>query len=386
MRVFRGYMLIAKKNLGVVIEYLAIFMLITLIFNQMVGDAQSDSYSSAKIKVAVVDEDKSAFSKQFIEYLSEKQDVTVMENDKAKIQENMFYGETEYVVTIPENFEETCLLNGEKLNVTKEPGHYSAVYLDQEITQFIGQINTYMAAGYETDEAAELVISQASKKADVELFDQNGNGGVRPKYIWTTQFLPYFYAAVYCYCIGAILVHFRNKEMKRRIQCAPQSLLRRNAETILAYLVIGGGIWIVSMIMPIIYHGKEFLSAPHLGYIFLNCITMAVAVLGMALAVGMAAKSLDSINMAANLISLALCFLGGVFVDMSVMGESVKKIAVFLPTYWYVKNNSIFGDYISLSSAQVMEIWKGYIIQLAFAAACLGVAMVISRVKEQEEG
>lgn len=385
MRVFKGYMLIVKKNLGIVIEYLAIFILITMIINSMIGDTQSESYASASMKVAVIDQDQSAFSKQFIQYLEKKQDVTVMEDDKAKIQEKMFYGEIEYVITIPEDFEEKCLENEEKLKVTKEPGKYSAVYLDQEIVQFMGQVKTYKSAGYQTDEAAKLVIAKASEAAEVELIDKNGNGGIRPGYIWMTQFLPYFYAAVFSYCIGAVIVHFRQPEVKRRIQCAPQSLVRRNAETILAYLIVGAGVWAVSMIMPIAYYKGEFLSAPHLGYILLNTVTMSAAALAVGLVVGMAARTINSINMFSNLSSLVLCFLGGVFVDLSVMGAGVKKVSVFLPTYWYVKNNNLFGDYLSFTKQQMVEIQKGYGIQLAFAAACIGIALVISRMKEQEE-
>lgn len=386
MRVFKGYMLIIKRNLGIVIEYLAIFMLITLIINAAIGDTQSTAYSSAKMKVTIVDQDKSAFSKQFIQYLKEKQDVTVKENDKAKIQEDMFYGNTEYVIMIPENFEKKCLEDGEKLEVIKEPGKYSSIYIDQEIIQFIGQVKTYKAAGYETDEASRMVISQASKTAEVEMLDKNGNGGIRPGYIYMTQFLPYFYAAIFCYCVGSVIVHFRQRDMKRRLQCAPQSLVRRNVETIMAYLIVGAGGWVISILMPITYYGKEFLKSPQLSYILLNTITITIASLGIGLAVGMAAKTIESINMIANLLSLALCFLGGVFVDSSIMGEGVKKISVFLPTYWYVKNNSLLGDYLSLTRGQLSELRKGYVIQLVFAAACVGVAMVISRMKEQEVG
>lgn len=386
MRVFKGYLTIIKRNIGVVIQYLVIFMVITLIINQMIGDMSGDAYSTVKIKVAVIDEDNSPYSEQFIEYLKEEQDVTLMKNDLAKIKEKMFYGDIDYVVTIPKGFEEKCLDNGEKLQVTKEPGKYTAVYLDQQIAQFIGQTKTYKKAGYSTEEAASLVISQASDKTEVRLLDKNGNGGVRPGYIWMTQFLPYFYAAVYCYTLGAVMLHFRKREVKRRIQCAPQSLMQRNLETILAYFVIGIGMWAVSMIMPIAYYGKEFLTAPHLGYILLNSVTMAAAALGMSMAVGMAAKSMNAVNMLANLCSLVLCFLGGVFVDAAIMGESVKKVAVFLPTYWYVKNNGILGDYLTLPKAQVSELIKGYGIQMAFAVACVCVALVISRMKEQEEG
>ena len=137
--------------------------------------------------------------------------------------------------------------------------------------------------------------------------------------------------------------------------------------------------------MPIAYYKGEFLNAPHLGYILLNTITMSAAALAVGLVVGMAARTINSINMFSNLSSLVLCFLGGVFVDLSVMGAGVKKVSVFLPTYWYVKNNNLFGDYLSFTKQQMAEIQKGYGIQLAFAAACVGIALVISRMKEQEE-
>ena len=80
--------------------------------------------------------------------------------------------------------------------------------------------------------------------------------------------------------------------------------------------------------------------------------------------------ALNGIN---NVLSLGLCFLGGVFVPLEMLGNGIVSIAQFLPTYWYSRINGILRDYGELSSELWHTIWAGLLIQLAFALACFGV-------------
>jgi len=82
----------------------------------------------------------------------------------------------------------------------------------------------------------------------------------------------------------------------------------------------------------------------------------------------------QAISMVSNVLSLAFSFLGGVFVPMEIFGDTMLKIAKFIPTYWYVTAaDAIMEGEIS------NQIFVGMGIQLLFALAFFAVALVISK-------
>ena len=53
----------------------------------------------------------------------------MLEDDREKLQEELFYRNVEYIVVIPENFYESCMVNGEVISVTKVPGSLFGILL-----------------------------------------------------------------------------------------------------------------------------------------------------------------------------------------------------------------------------------------------------------------
>ena len=78
--------------------------------------------------------------------------------------------------------------------------------------------------------------------------------------------------------------------------------------------------------------------------------------------------------MITNVVSLSLSFLGGVFVPLEVMGENVKAVSRFLPTYWYSTAVNAITDGKGFADI------AGYMgIELLFGIACLAVGIVFAR-------
>ena len=85
-------------------------------------------------------------------------------------------------------------------------------------------------------------------------------------------------------------------------------------------------------------------------------------------------------------LTLGMSFLCGVFVSLEILGKGVRTVAHFLPVYWYEVNNNLIAGNRTLSSSQMTELCQGLIIQLLFAAALLGTALVFRRNQAQSEG
>ena len=104
MTVFKGYMKIVKANVGLILMYLAIFFGITMMIQAVTKDTGSGSYSAESVRVGIVDEDGGALAKGLKEYLGQFHNLTMIDNNKEKLQESLFYRELEYIVKIPDGF------------------------------------------------------------------------------------------------------------------------------------------------------------------------------------------------------------------------------------------------------------------------------------------
>ena len=84
----------------------------------------------------------------------------MLEDSREKLQEELFYRNVEYIVVIPENFYESCMVNGESISVTKVPGSYSAYYVDQQLENCLNTMRTYLEAGFSKEEAAAAILDE----------------------------------------------------------------------------------------------------------------------------------------------------------------------------------------------------------------------------------
>lgn len=152
-----------------------------------------------------------------------------------------------------------------------------------------------------------------------------------------------------------------------------------------AFLTIGGMIWGICIFIQIILYQGGIFTSKNAGIYLANSLACILAALSLGFISGMLANNPGALNGINNVFSLGLCFLGGIFVPLEMLGEGVEKVAQFLPTYWYSVINGILGDYEQISGEMMGQIQKGLVIQILFSAACFSVALVLRRWKIQEK-
>lgn len=384
MTVFKGYMKIIKSCLPVMCLYFFIFMAITLVIQGFSKKKTDASFEEERLKVGIINQDHTKTGEALIDYIAQKHDVIKLKDDKSAIQEALFYRRVVYVLTIPEDFETKCLEQGNKLKTTQIPDSYYGFYVDQLIDAFLNNTATYRAAGYSVEEAVEMVKSQAVSDTDVTIRDVNGNNGQVPGYIYMLRFAPYLFIGVLSFCISIVLLIFRGSEIKRRMWSSPVPLRRQNMSGLLALGVVALGFLVALLIMVTLIY-PEFWQAVHLGYLLGNILLLMMATIGISFLIGMTAKNLQIVSSITNVISLGICFLCGVFVPLEMLGSGVEKFSKFLPVYWYEVNMNLLADHGSLTDVLKIELYKGYAIQFAFAAACLAFGLAISKLRVQDK-
>lgn len=385
MKVFKAYLFVIKRNIPIMLMYFAIFLGITLMITRFSGRDSLAGYEAERVEVAVVDRDGQGLAKGLIRYIGKFHNVKTMEDDKTKLQNELYYRNISYIVTIPQGFEQKYLIEGQPLEITKVPGSTAGFYVDQCIRDFLSKIRTYSGAGYTLEEAVASVLNQDMAPTEVTLLARSGTGGETPGFIYMLLYFPYLSIAVLCYTMSLVMNAFREPHIKRRMLSSPISFRRQNGESILAFLSVGSVFWLICMILPIAFYGKEFLTAPNLIWHLVNCFILMLASLSMAFLVGVVAKNQEVVNSIVNVLSLVMCFLGGIFVPAAMFGSKVKLVSQFLPTYWFQENLKILGENNFLAESMSQNIWKGYGLQLLFAIACVSVALVVNKCKEQEK-
>lgn len=381
MTVFKCYMKILRQNIGLVIMYLAIFFSVAIVMQFAAGKSEDSLFETASIDLGVVNEDGGTLAQGLVDYLSGIHHVVLMDNDPEQLQENLFYRNVEYILQIPADFYETCMVNGESLKVTKVPGSYSSFYVDQQISSYLNTIQTYLAAGFSQEKAIQAVKEETHEPVTKLTFD-SGTSDTSP-YTYYFRYIPYLFLGALCYTMGYILMAFKKGDIQKRMEASAISVRRQSVEGLLATGMIGVVLWLIGFQGVTFMYGSRFWQSGLCVYYILNTFTMLIVALSLSYLIGMFITNSNLLSGVANLVSLAMCFLCGVFVPMDVMDKSVLKFAQFLPVYWYEQVNEILSRHHTLSPELLGQVLIGIGIQLLFAAAFISLILVVSRYRKE---
>ena len=381
MTVFKCYMKILRQNIGLVIMYLAIFFSVAIVMQFAAGKSEDSLFETASIDLGVVNEDGGTLAQGLVDYLSGIHHVVLMDNDPEQLQENLFYRNVEYILQIPADFYETCMVNGESLKVTKVPGSYSSFYVDQQISSYLNTIQTYLAAGFSQEKAIQAVKKETHEPVTKLTFD-SGTSDTSP-YTYYFRYIPYLFLGALCYTMGYILMAFKKGDIQKRMEASAISVRRQSVEGLLATGMIGVVLWLIGFQGVTFMYGSRFWQSGLCVYYILNTFTMLIVALSLSYLIGMFITNSNLLSGVANLVSLAMCFLCGVFVPMDVMDKSVLKFAQFLPVYWYEQVNEILSRHHTLSPELLGQVLIGIGIQLLFAAAFISLILVVSRYRKE---
>ena len=367
--------------MGLVLMYLAIFFSVTIFIQLSLEKNSAENYATSSMSIAVCNRDSSPLSEGLIQYLQNLHQVSVIPDDLSVMQEKLFYRDVEYIVQIPEDFYESCIVNGNPLSVTSVPGSYTSFYVDQQINSYLNSVRTYMAAGFTLQEASEA--SQITEKTSVQLLEDASSNSETPSFVYYFRYLPYLFLGSLCYSMGYILMAFRKDDIQKRMAASAVSRQRQNLEGFLAMCTIGSILLAVALIGAVVLYKEEFLSSSGILYYSLNAVLMLCISLCISYLSGLFVKDTNMVNGISNIISLGMCFLCGVFVPMDVMNKNVLTVSQFLPVYWFEKVNDTLAGYHILPAETLSTIWKYMGIEALYVVALLAVIFAISRYQKQ---
>ena len=376
MVVFKAYMKIARKNIWMILLYLGIFFCVTILFQRFVPEG-AEGYTAESVPVGIVDEDGGEAAESLINYIGRTNETILLEDDRESLQEDLFYRNVGYIVRIPDGFMEKCILGEEKIEAVTVPGTYAGYYVDQQVNSYMVYARSYAAAGFTETEIASAMAHR--DKAEVTLVDFSGNAGQVPAYTFYYRYLPYLLLSVLGYVMGYILMGFRRGSLPQRMRASAVPERRQSVEGLAASLVIALALWGIGVVASVVMYGQDIYESGKLIWYLLNSLVMMLTALSLAYLVGTLVKSSNALSGIVNIISLGMCSVCGVFVEISYLSAGVRKAAQFLPVYWYETVNTLLTDHGTVAGSTRTAVLSGIGIQIIFAIAFVCVTLAVTK-------
>lgn len=386
MEVFKCVFRLILKNKGVLLLYICIFLGITVAITFVKQDNDITDFSMEKMTVGVINHDQSEGSKHLIDYLN-KQGKTkdLSECSKKDIQDQIYYREVDYVLTIPKDFETTLKQNKDVELVTyKIPGSYTGGFVDRTVNTYMSTLYTYLNNNETLENAFQKTEEIMSKSSEVELLNNDNAAMKTPSYFYFYNYYGYVIIMLIILSFGIVLSSFYGEEIKKRMNISAINPRK-------VYFGIYAGVCCFSLLLFILLNIIGVVLCKDssgyfdkLPYLLINSFMTTMVAVGIGIVSGLLVKSNNAINGIGNTISLGFAFLGGVMVPQSIMNPNMLKVSQCIPTYWFVKANDYCIQNAMNESKYMTEFGKYIGIQFVFAIAFICAGLMISKMKKNE--
>ena len=387
MQVFKTFLKIAKKRFPSVLLYYIIFTVIVIAMSKIGASDHETSFTATKADICIMDEDDSTASHALSDYLfSIHNPVTLKDTDTMTLQDALYYQEVDYILTIPEGFEEQLTASDAKdfLQISMRKDSSNGYFVDQQVNEYLSSVRLFMAGGFSLSEAVTKSAEALSEGNDTSILniEEDNVKGTQIGLTYFFQYLPYVLINMLLLGMTPILITFNQKDLGARISCSSLSLKSKNTQITLGCIVFCLFVWLLFILTALFIYGADSLFSVNGLRSLLNSIMVLLFSVALSLLISTFSLKAQSLSMIANVVSLGLSFLSGIFVPQYLLGKGVLAIAHFLPTYWYVRINSMLGG-MSDEILTTGKYWRFIGIQFGFFVAVFCIYLVSSKYQKR---
>lgn len=378
MQVFKAFFkLVYNYKVGVILYFGLTVLLTVAVASQYNEDDEDSTYSNASYSLIVKDNDNTELSKAVIDYLQTLHKVYFYDYTDDEIKD-LIYSEfyTAYI-EIPEGFMDKHL-DDDALTIKTlyDTGKASGSYVSLQLGSFIDGIYKFENAGFDLDAAIENTEKAVKTDNFVKLNKKNDDSGSNSKLYSLFLFLPYGIMTMVLWCALPVVLRFNSKDIKARTAISSISTNTRTFALLFGCIIVCTVVYIAMLVLSSCFL-KEYLFTEKWYMAILNLLVFSLV--NGAFLMFIASFPSENIGKAKdvfiNIITIAFSFLGGIFVPLELLGEDVRNVGRFLPTYWYavglqkIEAGSTFSDVSSCFGMQAV-----------FGVFCICAGLAISRV------
>ncbi|MCR5293440.1 MAG: ABC transporter permease [Eubacterium sp.] len=367
-------------KVGIIIY--AVIVMVMLVALTGTGSGNTDKMFQKKYTLYIVDNDKSAVSEAFIGYMTEKHYRKEGDLSDDQIRDLLYYQHISEYIVIPEGFGEAFLnTKDEPLSLIETMYDDSlprGIFINMQMNEYLNGIRDYMNSGLSLEDADLKVKEATDIESFVTLKEKEASPMERPYTAF--QFLPFGILSIIFSGVMPVILSFNDKEKKNRTMVSKLPMTVRNVMLILGAAILSVFVT-VALVALATFGGPEYvftrewwLSALN-AFIYTISITFLLSMLT-SLPLGLGKKGgANSTAFITNIIGLSFAFLGGTFVDLTILGDKVNAIGRFIPNYWY----SVAARKIWYDGAGLQDLMYCFGLELLFGAVCLSIGLVFTK-------
>ena len=134
MTVFKGYLLVVRRNFYTLAVYIGIFICVCVMIQSTMGKMlPTEGFSSYRMKVAIIDRAGSTLSQTICEMVKEKHEAADILDDPQAIQDALYYRDAEYVLILPKDMEKRFEDGRQAVERVTVPDSTMGFYVDTQI-------------------------------------------------------------------------------------------------------------------------------------------------------------------------------------------------------------------------------------------------------------
>ena len=389
MQVFKKFIKIQKKYMvSATIFFVMGILLIFMNYALRNSSTATKDFHSMQLPIHLADEDQSEVSKIFVEYLKENHKVDETEQSSEVLAGRLYYQDIVADVTIPKGFGE-AFVSGEtpdspQVKSVVDEGIAHGHMINLQFKAFLNSMYAFYHSGMSLTEAAEQ--AKATQTAEnyvtiVEEVKDDGSTISRSKESMSQiLFLCVPYVIMSCVFTSLLpaVMSFNETEKKNRENASGFPVWKRSLTLALGSLLFALAFYLCYMVCLAIFCGSESFSGMWM-LMALNLLVFTIStVMMMAFLSVLPLKASVLSSIVSTVVSLGFAFLGGIFVPLSYLGDGVKMIGRFLPTFWYATSLDALN-----SGKGFVDVLPYFGLELLFGLACLAIALALSKASER---
>lgn len=376
---------VIRRNLPSLMIYVVFFLAISVLAVKLNSNNVTTSFTVTKTTVAFFDSDNTALSRGLKASLAKTADFSSIKDDKTRLADALFYHDVQYILRIPKGFTEK-FLKGDNVELSKTVGQdqFGGTSVDLAVEQYLSTARLYVKGlpGLSQTELVKDVQSSLSKQTPVTTKSYGSNVSLMTDASSYFNFFAYVFLCVIFMGVSSIAFSFNDEEIKKRNLVSPYHPSIMGIQLFAGQLIFSLAVFVFGVVLSLFILTTDVIG-PGYFYLCLNLLCFTIVCVAISFLIGNFIKSRGAQSGIANVLSLGLAFISGVFVPQDLLSPSLLSIAHFTPTYWYVKAANEIGALSTFNSATLSPIFTSMAIELGFAAALFALTMALLRQKKR---
>lgn len=377
MTVFKTYLKILNKSKAPIIMY-TIILICFGAFNFQTND-KSMSFVANKPDVYIVNNDsENEITDNLINYIESNSNV--IELDKEKLDDALFYRDVNYIIYIPTNYH-TDFLNGKEPKIeVKSTNDAEASFEEMLLEKYLKVANTLQGIYQDEKELITKINEALETEVNIEIASKVDVSSLS-KAAFFYNFLSYSMLAGVIYVICLIISSFNNENVKKRTIISSMNYKKHNRILLFSNMLFAFTLWLVYVVMSIILCGSVMFTSGGIIYL-INSFLFTFMSVTLAFLISTIVSNKDAINGIVNVVALGSSFLCGAFVPVEYLPNFIIKIAHILPSYWFINTNETVKYLEVFNFSNLKPILSNMIMLIFFSIFFIVLNSIISKRKQ----